>query len=73
MLLIFKKFVSISVAEFGVIVQTSHPTDPDLIPSAPLKPEVTDITRTTVTLSWKSNPSASATPTTYLIEGFRLD
>uniref|UniRef100_A0A8D3B9U4 Uncharacterized protein n=1 Tax=Scophthalmus maximus TaxID=52904 RepID=A0A8D3B9U4_SCOMX len=43
---------------------------PNLIPSAPLKPEVTDISRTSVTLSWKTNPSAGATPTSYLIEAF---
>lgn len=61
------------VAEFGVVVQSSHPTDPNLIPSAPSKPEVTDVSRTSVTLSWKYNPSASATPVSYLIEAFRLD
>lgn len=61
------------VAEFGVVVQSSHPTDPNQLPSAPSKPEVTDISRTSVTLSWKSNPSASAPPVTYLIEAFRSD
>lgn len=59
--------------EFGVVVQSSHPTDPNLIPGAPSKPEVTDISRTSLTLSWKSNPSTSATPVSYLIEAFRLD
>uniref|UniRef100_A0A8D3BVL3 Roundabout-like 1-like n=1 Tax=Scophthalmus maximus TaxID=52904 RepID=A0A8D3BVL3_SCOMX len=58
----------LQVEEFGV--QSTHPTDPNLIPSAPLKPEVTDISRTSVTLSWKTNPSAGATPTSYLIEAF---
>lgn len=65
--------VAFSVAEFGVVVQSSHPIDPDLIPSAPSKPEVTDISRTSVTLTWKTNPNAGATPTSYLIEAFRLD
>lgn len=60
-------------AEFGVVVQSSHPTDPNLIPSAPSKPEVTDVSRTSVTLSWKYSPSASTTPVSYLIEAFRLD
>uniref|UniRef100_A0A4W6F7I6 Roundabout, axon guidance receptor, homolog 1 (Drosophila) n=1 Tax=Lates calcarifer TaxID=8187 RepID=A0A4W6F7I6_LATCA len=60
----------LQVEEFGVIVHSSHPTDPNLIPSAPLKPEVTDVSRTSVTLSWKTNPSAGATPTSYLIEAF---
>ncbi|XP_049896723.1 roundabout homolog 1-like [Epinephelus moara] len=60
----------LQVEEFGVVVQSSQPVDPNLIPSAPSKPDVTDIGRTSVTLSWKSNPSAGATPTSYLIETF---
>ncbi|XP_029030349.2 roundabout homolog 1-like [Betta splendens] len=58
----------LQVEEFGVVVQSSHPSDPSLIPSAPSKPEVTDISRTSVALSWKSSPSP--TPVTYLIEAF---
>lgn len=64
-------FFGIPSAEFGVVVQPSQPVNPNLIPSAPSKPDVTDIGRTSVTLSWKSNPSAGATPTSYLIETFR--
>uniref|UniRef100_A0A665XA78 Roundabout guidance receptor 1 n=1 Tax=Echeneis naucrates TaxID=173247 RepID=A0A665XA78_ECHNA len=60
----------LQVQEFGVVVQSSHPTDPNLIPSAPFKPDVTDISRTSVTLSWKTNPSSGAAATSYLIEGF---
>uniref|UniRef100_A0A8C9XRE5 Roundabout guidance receptor 1 n=1 Tax=Sander lucioperca TaxID=283035 RepID=A0A8C9XRE5_SANLU len=56
--------------KFGVVVQSSQPIDPNLIPSAPSKPEVTDISHTSVTLSWKTNPNAGATPTSYLIEAF---
>ncbi|XP_069366112.1 roundabout homolog 1-like isoform X3 [Paralichthys olivaceus] len=56
------------VEEFGV--QSTHPIDPNLIPSAPFKPEVTDISRTAVTLLWKTNPGAGATPSSYLIEAF---
>lgn len=67
------EYICISVAELGVVIQTSQPIDPNLIPSAPSKPEVTDIGRTHVTLSWNSNPNAGATPTSYLIEAFRLD
>lgn len=59
-------------AEFGVVVHSGHPADPDLIPSAPSKPEVADVTRTSVTLTWKSNPSSGAAPTSYLIEAFRF-
>lgn len=61
----------ISAAEFGIVVQPGHPTDPNLIPSAPSKPELSDISRTSVTLSWKSNANTGATPTSYLIEAFR--
>ncbi|KAM4620724.1 roundabout homolog 1-like [Polymixia lowei] len=60
----------LQVQEFGAVFPASHPTDPNLIPSAPSKPEVTDISRTSVAVSWKSNPNAGATPTSYLIEAF---
>ncbi|KAI1903451.1 hypothetical protein AGOR_G00027330 [Albula goreensis] len=60
----------LEVQEFGVAVQPGRPTDPNLIPSAPSKPEVTDVTRTSVTLSWKPNPISGATPTSYIIEAF---
>ncbi|XP_047463471.1 roundabout homolog 1-like isoform X2 [Mugil cephalus] len=60
----------LQVEEFGVVVQSSHPADPNLIPTAPSKPEVTDITRTSVTLSWTSIPNTSASPVSYLIEAF---
>lgn len=55
------------------MVQSGQPMDPYLIPSAPSKPEVTDVSRTAVTLSWKLKPDGGATPTSYLIEAFRLD
>ncbi|XP_044058651.1 roundabout homolog 1 isoform X7 [Siniperca chuatsi] len=60
----------LEVHEFGVPVQPNRPTDPNLIPSAPSKPEVTDVTRTSVTLSWKPNLNAGATPTSYIVEAF---
>lgn len=59
------------VLEFGAPVQPGRPTDPNLIPSAPSKPEVTDVSRTSVSLSWKPNLNAGATPTSYVIEAFR--
>uniref|UniRef100_A0A3Q2Q656 Roundabout guidance receptor 1 n=1 Tax=Fundulus heteroclitus TaxID=8078 RepID=A0A3Q2Q656_FUNHE len=64
-------FVSVLHLEFGSVVQPNRPTDPNLIPSAPLKPEVTDVTRTSITLSWKPNLNSGATPTSYIIEAFR--
>uniref|UniRef100_A0A673B9U9 Roundabout guidance receptor 1 n=1 Tax=Sphaeramia orbicularis TaxID=375764 RepID=A0A673B9U9_9TELE len=60
----------LQVEEFGVPVQSNHPTDPNLLPSPPSKPEVTDISRTSVTLSWKSIPVSGATPSSYIIEAF---
>ncbi|XP_061105667.1 roundabout homolog 1-like [Conger conger] len=56
--------------EFGVVVQPVRPTDPNLIPSAPSQPEVTEVSRSSVTLSWRPNPTAGATPTSYVIEAF---
>lgn len=63
--------LSVLPSEFGIPVQPNRPTDPNLIPSAPSKPEVTDVTRTSVTLTWKPNLNAGATPTSYIIEAFR--
>ncbi|XP_054610116.1 roundabout homolog 1-like isoform X2 [Dunckerocampus dactyliophorus] len=60
----------LQVEEFGVIVQTSLPSGPDVIPGAPTKPDVTDISPSSVTLSWKSSPNGGAPPTSYLIEAF---
>uniref|UniRef100_A0A3Q3WEB3 Roundabout, axon guidance receptor, homolog 1 (Drosophila) n=1 Tax=Mola mola TaxID=94237 RepID=A0A3Q3WEB3_MOLML len=54
-------------------VEGSHPIEPRLIPSSPSKPEVTDISRTSVTLTWKSSPISGPSPTSYLIEAFRFD
>uniref|UniRef100_A0A3B3UYX2 Roundabout guidance receptor 1 n=1 Tax=Poecilia latipinna TaxID=48699 RepID=A0A3B3UYX2_9TELE len=61
----------LEVQEFGSPVQPNRPTDPNLIPSAPSKPEVTDVSRTSITLSWKPNLNSGATPTSYIIEAFR--
>ncbi|XP_069617066.1 roundabout homolog 1 isoform X2 [Ranitomeya imitator] len=60
----------IEVQEFGVAVQPPRATDPNLIPSAPSKPEVTDVSKNTVTLSWQPNLNSGATPTSYVIEAF---
>uniref|UniRef100_A0A8C6UIX7 Roundabout guidance receptor 1 n=1 Tax=Neogobius melanostomus TaxID=47308 RepID=A0A8C6UIX7_9GOBI len=57
----------LQVEEFGIPVHTSPPFDPNLLPSAPSKPEVTDITRNSVSLTWKS---AGSPPTSYIIEAF---
>ncbi|XP_060753757.1 roundabout homolog 1 isoform X3 [Neoarius graeffei] len=60
----------LEVQEFGIGVQPGRPTDPNLIPSAPSKPEVTDVTRTTVSLTWRPDLHSGATPTSYIIEAF---
>uniref|UniRef100_A0A8C0BMS9 Roundabout guidance receptor 1 n=1 Tax=Buteo japonicus TaxID=224669 RepID=A0A8C0BMS9_9AVES len=54
----------------GKSIRPPRPTDPNLIPSAPSKPEVTDVSRNTVTLSWQPNLNSGATPTSYIIEAF---
>lgn len=59
------------MAEFGVVVHSGEPTDPSLTPAAPSKPEVSEVGRTSATLSWKSSPGAGMVPTSYLIEAFR--
>ncbi|XP_063058202.1 roundabout homolog 1-like [Engraulis encrasicolus] len=59
----------LEVEEFGVAVQPGRPTDPNLIPRVPSKPEVTDVSRTSATLTWRANTSG-ATPTSYIIEAF---
>ncbi|MED6257841.1 hypothetical protein ATANTOWER_032333, partial [Ataeniobius toweri] len=55
---------------FGVVVQSGHPEDSNLIPGAPSKPDVSNVSRTSVTLSWKSSPNPGGSPTSYLIEAF---
>ncbi|MEQ2242711.1 Roundabout 1, partial [Ilyodon furcidens] len=55
---------------FGVVVRSGHPEDSNLIPGAPSKPDVSNVSRTSVTLSWKSSPNPGASPTSYLIEAF---
>uniref|UniRef100_A0A4W4EZJ8 Roundabout, axon guidance receptor, homolog 1 (Drosophila) n=1 Tax=Electrophorus electricus TaxID=8005 RepID=A0A4W4EZJ8_ELEEL len=56
-------------ASWKAYLTPGRPTDPNLIPSAPSKPEVTDVTRFSVTLTWKASLNG-ATPTSYVIEGF---
>ncbi|XP_017268156.1 roundabout homolog 1-like isoform X1 [Kryptolebias marmoratus] len=60
----------LQVEEFGIVVQPSNPKDTNMIPGAPSKPEVSNVSRTSVTLSWKSSPDPSAPPVSYLIEAF---
>ncbi|KAM8835709.1 roundabout homolog 1-like isoform 1-T2 [Synchiropus picturatus] len=60
----------VKVEEFGVLIQSNHPSDPHLIPSTPSKPEVSNIGQTSVTLSWKYSPGASSAASSYLVEAF---
>ncbi|CAB1349227.1 unnamed protein product [Coregonus sp. 'balchen'] len=65
----------LEVQEFGVPVQPARPTDPNLIPSAPSKPEVTDVTRTSVTLhasgsSWQTLAEHVKTES-YVLKGLK--
>lgn len=49
--------------------------DPPAEPRTPLgppsQPVVTEITKNSITLTWKPNPQAGATVTSYVIEAFR--
>ncbi|OWK17497.1 hypothetical protein Celaphus_00013517, partial [Cervus elaphus hippelaphus] len=46
------------------------PTEPSTPPGPPSQPVVTEITKNSVTLTWKPNPQAGATVTSYVIEAF---
>uniref|UniRef100_A0A3P9IUR9 Roundabout homolog 1 n=1 Tax=Oryzias latipes TaxID=8090 RepID=A0A3P9IUR9_ORYLA len=59
----------LQVKEFGV-GKSDHPMENNMIPTAPSKPEVTNVSQTSVTLSWKSSPDKEKLPTSYLIEAF---
>uniref|UniRef100_A0A8C7YR22 Roundabout guidance receptor 1 n=1 Tax=Oryzias sinensis TaxID=183150 RepID=A0A8C7YR22_9TELE len=59
----------LQVQEFGV-GKSDHPIENNMIPTAPSKPEVTNVSQTSVTLSWKSSPDKEKLPTSYLIEAF---
>uniref|UniRef100_A0A4W3JP19 Roundabout guidance receptor 1 n=1 Tax=Callorhinchus milii TaxID=7868 RepID=A0A4W3JP19_CALMI len=60
----------IEVQEFGVAAQPPRQPDPNLIPSAPSKPKIPEVSRNTVTLTWQPNLSVGATPMSYIIEAF---
>ncbi|KAM4827988.1 roundabout homolog 3 [Thomomys bottae] len=46
------------------------PTEPNTPPGPPSQPLVTGITKNSITLTWKPNPQAGATVTSYVIEAF---
>ncbi|XP_035979178.1 roundabout homolog 3 isoform X3 [Halichoerus grypus] len=46
------------------------PTEPSSPPGPPSQPVVTEITKNSITLTWKPNPQAGATVTSYVIEAF---
>lgn len=45
--------------------------EPSTPPGPPSQPVVTEITKNSITLTWKPNPQAGATVTSYVIEAFR--
>ncbi|MEE6484551.1 hypothetical protein FKM82_013906 [Ascaphus truei] len=46
-------------------------SQPNLVPGAPSKPLVTDVTKNSVTLTWQHNPQAGSIPvSSYIIEAF---
>lgn len=52
-------------------VSPEPPTEPSTPPGPPSQPVVTEITKNSITLTWKPNPQAGATVTSYVIEAFR--
>ncbi|XP_005870990.2 PREDICTED: roundabout homolog 3 [Myotis brandtii] len=46
------------------------PPEPSTPPGPPSQPVVTEVTKNSVTLTWKPNPQAGAAVTSYLIEAF---
>lgn len=52
-------------------VSSEPPTEPSTPPGPPSRPLVTEITKNSITLTWKPNPQAGATVTSYVIEAFR--
>ncbi|XP_058400884.1 roundabout homolog 3 isoform X3 [Diceros bicornis minor] len=51
-------------------VSPDPPTEPSTPPRPPSQPVVTEITKNSVTLTWKHNPQAGATVISYVIEAF---
>ncbi|VFV36407.1 roundabout homolog 3 [Lynx pardinus] len=51
-------------------VSSEPPTEPSTPPGPPSQPLVTEITKNSITLTWKPNPQAGATVTSYVIEAF---
>ncbi|XP_054379623.1 roundabout homolog 3 isoform X4 [Pongo abelii] len=51
-------------------VSPDPPTEPSTAPGAPSQPVVTEITKNSITLTWKPIPQAGAAVTSYVIEAF---
>nr|XP_008534223.1 PREDICTED: LOW QUALITY PROTEIN: roundabout homolog 3 [Equus przewalskii] len=51
-------------------VSPDPPTEPSTPPGPPSQPVVTEITKNSITLTWKSNPQAGDKVTSYVIEAF---
>uniref|UniRef100_A0A2I2Z4I1 Roundabout homolog 3 n=1 Tax=Gorilla gorilla gorilla TaxID=9595 RepID=A0A2I2Z4I1_GORGO len=51
-------------------VSPDPPTEPSSPPGAPSQPVVTEITKNSITLTWKPNPQTEAAVTSYVIEAF---
>ncbi|XP_006892906.1 PREDICTED: roundabout homolog 3 [Elephantulus edwardii] len=51
-------------------VSSEPPVEPSSLPGPPSQPVVTEVTKNSITLTWKPNPEAGATVTSYVIEAF---
>ncbi|KAJ3588693.1 hypothetical protein NHX12_009547 [Muraenolepis orangiensis] len=61
----------LQVEEFGADIPAGPPVNPRLLPDTPSKPDVTNVSHSSASLSWRSNHNAgSTTPVSFLVEAF---
>lgn len=50
---------------------STPPPEPGILPGPPSTPLVTNVTKSSVTLTWKGNEQSGGTTVTYIVEAFR--
>lgn len=63
-------FVSVRLESGGVMVMKNH--DENELPGPPSKPQVTDVTKNSVSLSWQPGLAGASPVSSYVIEAFRF-
>ena len=67
----FCLLLSIHSESGGVIVMKNH--DENELPGPPSKPQVIDVTKNSVSLSWQSGMAGASPVSSFVIEAFRFD